>query len=294
MSSAASEQSEGPQVPITLTIGDTTLQLRRRDLEHSEVGVDPFLFDPDYSVAAATGHTLWPGSYCLIDWLQAQPAAGLQGCVMLELGAGIGLAGLAAAALGSHVLLTDLPAVVAGSLRSNIQRNGTVPLSVPPAEAASAAQPSLPSPWPGSLPIGQRGGSAAAAALDWCAALEPQARRQQFGPAEADIILAAETVWLKELIVPFVQTVAAIMASRRAAGRPPSLCLWCYRNRGRDTSAHFANTEEVVTAVNDCNCQLRILDTMERDGASYTLFAVSLAGDDDVGILEQRFGPMRG
>ena len=38
-------------------------------------------------------------------------------------GAGIGLAGLAAAAAGAHVLQTDLPSVVDGTIRPNISRN---------------------------------------------------------------------------------------------------------------------------------------------------------------------------
>lgn len=42
---------------------------------------------------------------------------------MVELGAGTGLGGLCAAAVGAHVLLTDVPSVVWGMLQGNIERN---------------------------------------------------------------------------------------------------------------------------------------------------------------------------
>lgn len=64
----------------------------------------------------------------------------LHGAHVLELGAGTGIAGIAAAACGAHVLLTDLPAAQS-LLQANILRN--------------------------QAHIQEAGGSAAAAVLDW-------------------------------------------------------------------------------------------------------------------------------
>lgn len=42
---------------------------------------------------------------------------------VIELGSGTGLAGLCAAALGAHVLLTDVPSVVAGITTESVLLN---------------------------------------------------------------------------------------------------------------------------------------------------------------------------
>ncbi|KAG2482956.1 hypothetical protein HYH03_018133 [Edaphochlamys debaryana] len=79
----------------------------------------------------------------------------LAGRRVLDLGSGTGLAGLAAAAAGAHVLLTDLASVVAGSLRHNLQRNAAGPCA-PPGGSAT------PPPPPASGPAAQPAGSATA------------------------------------------------------------------------------------------------------------------------------------
>ena len=88
--------------------------------------VDPNFFDDDYSVAATTGVCrVWEGAAVLVRHLGECEAlrARLRGRRVLELGAGVGLCGLAAAAAGAHVLLTDLPAVVDQVLWENVRRN---------------------------------------------------------------------------------------------------------------------------------------------------------------------------
>ena len=63
--------------------------------------------DDDDEVAAEIGGEVWPAATALCAWL-ANHTVGVQGTRVLELGAGTGVCGLYAAALGaSHVLLTD-------------------------------------------------------------------------------------------------------------------------------------------------------------------------------------------
>ena len=113
---------------------------------------------------------------------------------MVELGAGIGLLGLCAAVTGAHVLLTDVPAVVDNVLRPNLAANtGQSPL-----EGARA--------WSGARCVGA--GSATAQTLDWYRPLVEQS--VPLDPMEADVVLAAECVWLKELVEPFIATVRGL------------------------------------------------------------------------------------
>lgn len=191
------------------------------------------------TIAGSTGFLLWPGTWVLIDLLNAGDlAVRLRGLRVIELGSGTGLAGLCAAAAGASVLMTDLPSVVHGILDANTTRNKSavegVCLETPPVRSEEAgssgsevatmsltpsgslAAPSgmgsslpssLPGCWPGSLPVGNRGGSACCAALDWSEPLSPQVElvktQQGFDMASADVILAIDVVWLKELLVPF-------------------------------------------------------------------------------------------
>jgi hypothetical protein len=65
---------------------------------------------------------VWDGSYALVKLLKSPEGGRLRGARVLELGSGIGLAGLFAAAEGCHVLLTDVGPVV-DLVRANIAAN---------------------------------------------------------------------------------------------------------------------------------------------------------------------------
>lgn len=77
-------------------------------------------YDPSTG-RALTGSWLWDSALHLAEWIAA---ADLSGATVLELGAGLGLPGLAAAVLGSsRVVLTDAPPLLEG-LRRNVEANG--------------------------------------------------------------------------------------------------------------------------------------------------------------------------
>ena len=237
--------AQSPHVFVSACVGGCTVTIARKNLDYDEVEQDVYLFEPDYTIAGSTGFLLWPGTWVLIDLLndQAGPLAPrLHGRRAIELGSGTGLAGLCAAAAGCHVLLTDLPSVVHGILDGNVRRN-----SAPSAAAAAGTKDPLPlaetdvsdvsgstsqhrqeepigaavtsfngssgaaasasAPWPGSVPIGGRGGSACCSSLDWSEPLQPQLDasliKQGLELASADVLLACDVVWLKELLHPF-------------------------------------------------------------------------------------------
>ena len=89
---------------------------------------------------------------------------------MLELGAGTGLVGIAAAAgLGANVVLTDLPAIATGNLAANVRANQSV--------------------------IERRKGAARAAVLDWLAHEDDGKLRLELGKDKFGVVVAADCVY---------------------------------------------------------------------------------------------------
>src|SRR5687768_16683552 len=80
--------------------------------------------EPSQETGAAertTGTTLWPAAQILALYLGTLPSSTLgPQTKVIELGAGTGLVGIVAAALGSaHVVATDVPGVCGGILARN-------------------------------------------------------------------------------------------------------------------------------------------------------------------------------
>ena len=224
--------------------------VRRRDLEWGEDFVDPSFFDPGYSVAASTGHVMWEGSWALIRLLQSLPDAPqragggrlsrlVRGRRVVELGAGTGLLGLCMAARGAHVLLTDVRPVVEDTLRGNVARNAGG------ADGGGGATPGGRG-WAGAVRVGE--GSARAATLDWTDPVQAQCEGGN-DPREAQVVVAAECIWLRDLLEPFLATALALM---RGPARPP--CLLCFRERAKEGSSVFQNLEQVLGAFRARGC----------------------------------------
>ncbi len=130
----------------------------------------PIIVHEEYNAGKGTGLTVWDGAIVLAKWLEAMPAE-LIAVPTLELGCGTGLVGLAAAALGSpSVFLSDLPYALHNT-RKTVDAN--------PHLNASAISV---------VPI------------DW---FDPQEL------PEVGLVLAADVVWVEELIAPLVATLRA-------------------------------------------------------------------------------------
>lgn len=136
-----------------------------------------------------TGHTVWDGGVVLAKYLEVAFPSGLVGKTVLELGAGTGIVGVVASVLGAErVILSDLDYVME-TLKDTVERNRDV-----------------------------LRGEVECLALDWTAPSDVDA----LGPI--DVVLASDVVWVQDLIVPFVNTLARITAAG-AEGKAPTVLL---------------------------------------------------------------------
>jgi hypothetical protein len=128
-----------------------------------------------------TGVSTWDGSIVLAKYLEKHPYI-VKGKSVLELGAGTGVTGMAAAALGaSEVFISDLSYTL-----QNIVEN--VGLSFPEFEQVSDMRFQL----DGSIEVGM---------LDWS---DVSTYRYPQTGRPWDVIIGADVVWLEELVGPLV------------------------------------------------------------------------------------------
>ena len=233
---------------------------RRGEREDEDVEVDPFFFDEGYDVATSTGFArVWEGAEALTAHLERTGLGA--GERVLELGAGVGECGLACAALGAHVVLTDVRAVCENAIRRNIEQNGTGPAT----ELVGA--------WPNATRIGS--GSASRATLNWNDEIpsDPFQNESALTFYDADILIAAECVWLRELLPPFVTTCSTLL---RGGVRELILSV---RDRSSTEGKVFAHTNEVVREFESAGCALEALHRQrsEDEGKEIVIFRITSA-----------------
>ncbi|KAI8593457.1 putative methyltransferase-domain-containing protein [Geranomyces variabilis] len=209
--------------------------------------VDPYLFDPSYTLAAATGFSVWEGAITLLSFLHSSsdPAAHdfrrrvvTNREKILELGSGTGIGGVGIAALGGDVLLTDVDSVC-DITRNNVARNL-------PKDSSS-----VPSGWKAATRVGL--GTAAVQTLDWSVPVSSQIAPND--PRSAPLIVAAEVAWLVDLVPCFVQTLADLL--RPHAGVTDKTCYWAYKERGVEgVSKMFTTMPRVMAIFRDLGCEV--------------------------------------
>lgn len=251
-------------VEVSCELGGTRVAVLRKNIEQGD-SLDANFFDESYTVAGSTGFLVWEGSLALLSILQRELASSsgggdnsgpvsalLRGRRVLELGSGTGLLGLAVAAgLGARVLLTDLPPVVTDVLAPNIARNAASATTSATAPATALAATAWVAGCGGGVAVGSQGGAASCLALDWTRSVEAQCSGSAaWDVTQTEVILAAETVWLQELVEPFVATVTALMrfcsqSSGSGSCKRPA-CLLVFRERAVASSETFASAKALL------------------------------------------------
>lgn len=170
---------------------------------------------------------------------------------VVELGSGTGIAGLGFATSGGDVLLTDLDSLV-DLIKGNIARNATSNI---PADSK----------WQNASIVGT--GTAAVQTLDWALPVHTQLNCND--PRRAQVIIAAETAWLKELAPLFVSTVTALLSSdvtidpdEKTAldgtiDSDGKICYWAYKERGDESSKIFTTATELKQQFHESGCTVK-------------------------------------
>lgn len=206
----------------------------------------------------------------LIDSKHARVCNALVGKRVLELGAGTGLLGLALAAVGSSVLVTDLPQVVNGMIRANIELNRSDRDGGQGAQTNQEKEKSAW--WPDAVSVGD--GSIAGEALDWTVPIDKQKLPVRTDPFQAEVILAAEAIWLIELVQPFISTALRLMNGPHR----PALYL-SFIDRAKTESQVFASQEMVIQEFrNEKGCLIEEIhqDSHSSDDGTEHVYRVTL------------------
>ena len=242
---------------------------------------------------------------------------------VLELGSGVGLCGIAAASAGAHVMCTDLEAVVEGVLYRNIGENTST--DDDEVQAASSSRP-----WSAGERIkGGNGGTCVAQVLDWTKSIDDAVvaqgrlcRRRRVlsredtsgarwpcigdgtaaddddddvascvnDPRDCELVMAAECLWLRELVDPFCDTVTSLMRSARERNGIELPCVLSFRDRsskngGGDAEADdaggggaFVPVRDVVAAFVERGCgwrTVRVSPSTEEEGYHVHVFEIT-------------------
>ncbi|CAM9926357.1 unnamed protein product, partial [Phaeothamnion confervicola] len=164
-----------------------------------------------------TGATVWPAAVVLIKHLERRfGAGGMAGLRGVDLGAGTGIVGLAAAGLGADVVLTDQEQL-GPLMRENAAAAIAAAAAAAAATAAEAGTP--PSPSPSEFMTAPTLGSVAVASYDWGGDDAP------LRPLPLDFVLASDVILPQQYPIEPLAT-----ALDRLSG-PQTLGLVAYEHR---------------------------------------------------------------
>lgn len=212
------------QVPYPIE-GDVSVVLWQKD-PHSD-DIDPNFFDRDSTVAVMTGpQRVWPGAEKLMKFMLADegkllpsPSEG----VVIELGSGVGYVGLGLSVVRPvRICVTDVAHHVTDMLLPTIRDVGH----------HKAPQAGL------YYPVGC--GEAAAMGLYWGRPLSSYFTAERPKGDEIKLILAAECVWLKELLDPFLSTTQELLDAN-----PQAYMVLAFVDRSTPKSTVFASRQDL-------------------------------------------------
>mmetsp|Transcript_30539 Transcript_30539/g.46578 ORF Transcript_30539/g.46578 Transcript_30539/m.46578 type:complete len:298 (-) Transcript_30539:21-914(-) len=144
-------------------------------------------------LGAGTGLNVWDGAILLVKYLEQNQSL-IQDKLVVELGSGCGLVGIASAALGAtHVLLTDLPYTL-DLLKQNVSRNPSFRDSV------------------------------SCCVWDWNDKHPPSLNG-------SNVVMLADCVWVQELVPPLVKALKHIVSTCEEKGLLTVLV--SYQQRGQ-------------------------------------------------------------
>ncbi|KAJ3040506.1 hypothetical protein HDV00_010815 [Rhizophlyctis rosea] len=211
-----------------------------------------------------TAFTVWDCSLILAKYLEYQSVGGagvhnVKGKRVVELGSGRGLVGMSAACLGANVTLTDVDTVVP-TLHHVLKVNDiSLKKEIQPYHADS------------SVVSAQCSGTVDnVVGLDWT-------RRDEvipsLTPPNFDFILAADVVWVEDLILPLAKTIQALTSSK-------TITLLAYQSRSTRADRLLAK------AIEECGLVSRIIDRDELDPVfrkdAVVIFEIRLGGRDEL------------
>jgi hypothetical protein len=217
-------------------------------IEDFDFAIDPYFFDDGYSVAGTTGFVrVWEGADIFSTKFLSQERKLYENKNVVELGSGVGLCGLVCAFLGAaRVTLTDLPSVVEGILIHNIEQNKIT--GERPSEESCC--------W---VRVGSS--FARGVALNWekplsCECLTVSEKEED----SIDVIIAAECIWLADLIECFCETLNLLFEREFLLRKRFPKCFIASRDRSSRDSKIFASEELVESCFKKFGLSFEIIN----------------------------------
>lgn len=161
------------------------------------------------------GHKIWPSAHALVAHLATRDD--LAGKRVVELGCGVGLVGLGAAALGAHTVVTDRDAHVLSQAAANAELNQST--------------------------LDKAGGSAVTFRLDWRNGAALQKLLHLHGPF--DLIVASDVLYSASMFPSLLQTIDGLSTIGTTATQPITTTLLAYPERDNRHAATRVDGEFV-------------------------------------------------
>ena len=168
------------------------------------------------------------------------------GARMIELGSGVGVVGTYLSAIGSQVILTDLPTLVENAIDYNLNRNKTImDITTSSSSVDNTACPS----WLAKDGIRIGNGWAAAIPLDWTRPLHEQLSHDQTSSIE--FIIASDVIFLASMLNSLLNTVNSIFQASSSSSNSPSFILSFQRRDAKagEDSVAFTTVSGFVTEI---------------------------------------------